>query len=224
MALAVDAVSSDSGSGAGPFTMSHTTSGSNRVMVVGIAYYHPSAVITACTYNSVSLTAIPSAAADMGDYHVRVYGLIAPDTGSNTVSFSASLAMYGFGIGVMTYTGAHQTAPFGIPASATGNDTDPTVDVLAAADELAMDTLCILHSGTLSAGSGQTSRWNAIQSTGFIKYAGSTEPGAGAITMSWANTSSQPWALVAVPVKPVAAGGGSAVPVYMNHRQNQGMT
>lgn len=224
MAVVPDAASNGGGTGAGPFTFSHTTSGANRVMVAGIAYYHPIATITAVTYNGVALTAIPSASADSGDYHVRLYALIAPATGSNTVSVSVSASVYELGAGVVTVTGAHQTSPTGTPVSATGNDMTPTVDALANSDELVMDTLSIIHSGTLSVGAGQTSQWNTTVG-GFFKYAGSTEAGAGGTTtMSWANTSSQPWALVAVPVKPVAAGGGSAVPVFINHLRQQRMS
>lgn len=39
--------------------------------------------------------------------------------------------------------------------------------------------------------------------------AGSTEPGASSTTMSWSNSTSQAWAIAAVPVKPVSGGGGS---------------
>lgn len=223
MALAVDATSNASGFGTGPFTFSHTTSGANRVMIVGVSYYHPSGTISAVTYNAVAATLIPLASVDTGDYHARLYYLIAPDTGSNTVSVSVNANLYAIGIGVTTVTGAHQTTPYGTAVTAIGNDTTPTVDVLAASDELAIDTLCIIHSGTLSVGSGQTARWNAIQSSGFIKYAGSTEPGVGTTTMSWDNTTAQTWALVAVAIKPVAAVGGSTVPVLLHHLRQQGI-
>lgn len=222
MALAIDAASNGGGSGAGPFTFSHTTSGANRVMVFGICYYHPIATIAAVTYNAVAATFMPSASVDNGDYHVRMYSLIAPDTGSNTVSVSMSASVYEIGVGVITFTGAHQTTPYGTPATATGNDTAPTVNVLAASDDIALDTLCIVHSGTLSVGSGQTSRWNTTAG-GFFKYAGSTEPGAGLTPMTWSNTSIQAWAHVAVAMKPVAAVSGSTVPVLLHHLQQQGI-
>lgn len=218
-----DAASNASGSGAGPFTFSHTTSGSDRVMWIGISYYHPSVTISAVTYNAVAATLVPLASADNGDYHARLYYLIAPATGSNTVSVSVSGSVYSLGVGVTTVTGANQTTPYGTAVTATGNDSTPTVNVLAASDELAIDTLCIIHSGTLSVGSSQTSRWNAITSNGFIKYAGSTEAGAGTTTMSWSNTTAQTWALVAVAIKPVAAGGGSTVPVFVHHLRQQGI-
>lgn len=223
MALAVDAASNASGNGSGPFTFSHTTSGSDRVMIIGISYYHYGTTISAVTYNAVAATLIPSASVDNGDYHVRMYYLIAPATGSNTVSVSVSSNLYGIGVGVVTFTGAHQTTPYGIPATATGNSTTPTVDVLAGADEIAIDTLCIIHGSTLSVGSGQTSRWNAIQSSGTIKYAGSTEPGIGTTTMSWLNGNIQLWAMVAVAIKPVAVGGGSTMPVIVHHLRQQGI-
>lgn len=225
MALAFDAAGNLTGAGAGPFTASFTTSGSDRLLVAGVSYYHFLNTVSAITYNSVGMTEIPGSAIDAGDYHIRLYGLAAPTSGSNTFSISFSgTGVYDVGIGLVSFAGAHQTVSFGTPVLASGTDTTPTVSVASSADELVLDTTIINHSGTYSVGAAQTSRWNAITSNGYVKYSGSTEVGAGPTVMSWSNTSSQPWAMVAVPIKPVAAGGGSAVPVYMNHRRNQGMT
>lgn len=225
MALAFDAAGNLTGTGAGPFTASFTTSGSNRLLVAGVSYYHFLNTVSAITYNGVGLTEIPGSALDSGDYHVRLYGLAAPASGSNTFSITFSgTGVYDAGIGLVSFTGAHQTVSFGTPVMASGTDTTPTVSVPSAADELVLDTTIINHSGTYAVGAGQTSRWNAISSNGYLKYSGSTETGAGPTVMSWSNTTIQPWIIAAVPIKPVAAGGGSAVPVYMNHRRNQGMT
>ncbi len=225
MAIAFDAASYATGTGAGPFTVSHTTSGSDRLLVCGVSYYHFLNNVSAITYNSVALTEIPSSAIDSGNYHVRLFYLIAPASGSNTFSITFSgVGVYDCGVGLASFTGAHQTIPFGTPVMADGNDTVPTVSVASAADEIVMDVTLINHSGTYTVGAGQTERWNSTSAGGYIKYSGSTETGAGPTVMSWSNTSIQPWVIAAVPIKPVAAVGGSAVPVFMSHRRNQGMS
>lgn len=206
MALAFDAVTSGQANGGGPFTFSHTTSGSNRVLVVGfVIYAGGSFTVTGITYNGVAMTAIPSSAIT-GTYAVGLYGLIAPASGANTVSISVS-GNVEIGFGAMSFTGADQTTPFGTANTATGTSTTPSVTVSSASGEIVVDTGQIFHSGTLSVGGGQTSRWSSISTGGWVKHFGSTEPGDTSVTMSWSNTTSQDWALSAVPVKPVSAAG-----------------
>lgn len=205
MAIAVDAVSSASGSGTGPFTWSHTCTGSDRLLLVFITIYHISSTVSGVTYNGVAATAVPSGSATNGNYAVYSYYLIAPATSSNTVSVSVSGGVYDVGVAAISLTGVHQSSPLGTAVTATGSSTTPSVNVSSAADEIVVDGLVIVHNGTLSVGAGQTSRWNAATGNGFIKQAGSTEGGTGTTTMSWTNSTSQDWATVGIPVKPVAA-------------------
>lgn len=205
MALAVDAVSTASGSGTGPFSWSHTCSGSDRLLFVAVSHYHVSSTVSGVTYNSVAMTAVPSGSTNNGQFFVTLYYLIAPASGSNTVSVSTS-AVYDIGVAAISFTGGHQTTPIGTAVTATGSSTTPSVVASSAADEIVLDALTIVHSGTLSVGADQTSRWNAATGNAFIKMAGSTEPGVASTTMSWSNSTSQDWAIVTVPVKPVATG------------------
>lgn len=206
MALAIDAVSSTSGNGAGPFSWSHTCSGSDRVLFVGISHYDSNDTVSGVTYNSVAMTAVPSGATNNGQFYVSLWYLIAPATGSNTVSVSMTGSVFDIGMAAISFTGSHQTTPYGTAVTATGSSTTPSVVASSASDEIVLDTLTIVHSGTLSVGADQTSRWNTNTANAFIKMAGSTEPGVASTTMSWSNSTSQDWAIVAVPVKPTATG------------------
>lgn len=205
-ALAVDTASSTSSSGVGPFTFSHTVTGSETVLLVGIALYDSNDVVSGVTYNGVAMTAVPSSTVSNGQYTTTLYYLVAPASGANNVSVSVTGTVFEIGIGSISLTGADQATPLGTANTATGNSTTPSVNVTSASGEIVVDTSLIVHSGTYSVGGGQTSRWNAIGSGGFIKYAGSTEPGDTSVTMSWSNTSAQDWAISAVPVKPSGAG------------------
>lgn len=206
MAIAYDTVSSVSGSGAGPFTLAHTCSGSDRVLCVAIMIYDDLGVPSSVTYNGVAMTSIGSSS--NGQFTVYQYYLIAPATGSNNISVSVTDSVFEIGLVGISLTGADQTVAIGTQGTASATDTTPTVNVSSAADELVLDALIINHSGTLSVGAGQTERVNAIGSGGFTKYAASTEGGAGTTTMSWSNSTSQAWALVATPFKPVSGSPG----------------
>lgn len=208
MSLAIDAVSSTNSSGAGPFTWTHTCSGSNRLLKVDIAYYDSGDTVSAVTYNGDAMTVIPSSTVSNGQYTVTSYGLIAPDLGSNTISVTFTGAVFDFGAGAISWADADQTTPFGTAVTATGTSATPSVNVSSASGEIVADALVIVHGGTLTVDGSQSQRYNAIAG-GFIKYAGSTEAGASTTTMSWSNSTSQAWAIVGVPVKPVSGGGGS---------------
>ena len=218
----VDSVSNLSGNGVGPFTWAHTCAGSDRLLRVTVSHYDSSDPVTGITYNGVALTAVPSGATTNGQYWITAYYLIAPDVGTYNIVVTVSGNVFDFGAGAISYNDVHQTVPFGTAVTATGTDTTPTVTVSSAADELVDDGLVIVHGGTLSVGAGQTQRWNAIATFGFIKYAGSTEVGAASTTMSWSNSSSQTWAIVAVPIKPtVGAPATSIVPHQAYYRRRR---
>lgn len=205
MALAVDAVTNASGSGAGPFTWSHTCAGSDRVLVVGISYYDSGDTVSAITYNSVAMTVVGSSTVSNGQCTVSLYRLIAPATGSNTVSVTFTGSVFDFKAGSISFTGADQTTPLGAANTATGSSTTPSVNITSATGEIVLDTIAIVHSGTLTVDGSQAEQWNGVGGFGFIKGGGSTEDGSTTTTMSWSNSSSQDWALTGVSVKPVAA-------------------
>lgn len=219
---AVDSVSSFGSNGAGPFTWPHTCSGSDRLLRVTTSHFDSSDTVTGVTYNGVALTAVPSGSTNNGQYYITAYYLIAPDAGTYDIVVTVSGSVFDFGAGAVSYTDVHQTVPLGTAVTAVGTSTTPSVTVSSAADELVDDGLVIIHGGTLSVGAGQTQRWNAIASSGFIKYAGSTEGGAASTTMSWSNSSSQTWAIVAVPIKPTAgAPATSIVPHQAYYRRRR---
>ena len=206
MGATFDAAASGVGAGAGPFTYSHTCSGSNRVLFVKITYYDSMDTVSAVSYNGVAMTLIPGSDVANGQYHVEWYYLINPATGPNTVSVTMTGSVYDIGIASISVTDAHQTTPYGTPVTGTGTGTTPSVVVASGATELVLDGIAIVHSGTLTVGAGQTQRANAICGSGFIKHAASSETGAASTTMSWSNSSSQVWASSAFAVKPAAAG------------------
>ena len=194
-------------------TISHTTgSGSDRLMLVGISLVNDELeTISSVTYNGTGLDPEGSVA-NGDDARVEIWSLIAPPSGTHDVviTFSAPLQRAAV-VGVMTFTGVHQTTPLGTFVSNTGSpvSSGPTVDVTSAADELVFDTAACETCTSFTVGADQTQRWNISEPSGYgpTLGAGSTEPGAGTVTMSWSQGSDDHWAIGAVPIKP---SGGSA--------------
>jgi hypothetical protein len=190
-------------------TISHPTAGSNRLMLVGVSVHNfAGETVSSISYNGVALTQVGSST-NATDARVEIWRLIAPPTGTYDVviTFNAELSSVARA-GVMTFTGVNQTTPLGTFASATGSASPATVNVTSAANELVFDTVGSESQSSpfsLTVGAGQTERWNSVI-MGYDRFlaAGSTEPGAASVTMSWTivPASSVPWAIGAVPIKP----------------------
>jgi hypothetical protein len=197
-------VSTGTGTGS-TITVSHTTSGTNRLMLVGISgsYSSGSPVISGVTYNGVALSLVGSEAES--NFKIWIYKLVAPATGTHDVVVSFStLPDQGCVVGVETFTGVDQTTPLGTFASASANTGDtPTVDVSSATGELVFDTLWSYSGYTATVGAGQTQQWNTTCAP-YTRGSGSTEAGASTVTMSWTISNSYHWAIGAVPIKPFA--------------------
>jgi len=206
MPVAVDAVTS--GTSSGSPTVSHTCSGSDRVLYVLIAERYDTA-LTGVTYNGVALTSIHQA--NNGNLSTtNVWRLIAPASGANNVVISQS-ASHDLAYTILSVTGADQSTPEGTLVSGTANSTSPSKTAVAVADDLIVDLLSWWRGASQNAtvGAGQTSRSN--QTLGSLGGAVSTEPGGASIVMSWTMSASAYWNHVAIPVKQVAAGGGGPV-------------
>jgi hypothetical protein len=199
--------------------------GSNRILVVGVSFRrtggenHPDDYekVSTMTFGSSSLTKIGSA--DSTDrnqkYRVELWRLIDPPTGTDiiTVDFDVvSSVEYAVGAAA-SFFGVHQTTPTGTFAGAGGETGTPTVEVASAVGEVVID--CVATKGQdgnfLTAGSGQAERWNLTTgqntSSHLLIGAGSTEPGAATVAMSWTPALDKHWSLGAVSLKPAVVTG-----------------
>lgn len=201
MAAAHDATSSAEGVGVSSLTWSHTCTGADRCLVVGVSLYDSAVVVSSVTYAGVAMTSVGSASRLNAKMHL--WRLIAPATGANNIIVTLDAANDVVG-GAESATGVDQTTPLGTFASATGSSTAPTVDVSAAADDLVVDTLGADSGATATVGAGQTQRWNRSGAPIPIG-AGSTEPGAATVTMSWTLSAAGAWAIGCAALKAAAA-------------------
>ena len=206
--------SSSSSTTTSPKTLAHLTgSGTNRFMLVGVSLEpNTSQTVTSVTYNGVALNLVGTRA-NVGKARIELWKLLNPASGNNNVivTFSGT-PTNGAVVGVTTFSDVDQTTPLGTFASASGSNALATVNVTSAVSEIVFDVVAFERNATLTAGAGQTQRWN-INSNDFLG-AGSTEAGAASVTMSWAYGDSREWAIGAVGVKPVSGGGGTTTATF----------
>ncbi len=179
----------------------HTTSGTNRYLVVGLSGWDNSSSLTnvTVTYNGVALTKL-GGAQTAGNNQAVLWGLANPALGSNTVAVNNIPSDFAeLGGGSVSFTGAHLTSPTGTLVSETGGD--GSVNITLASGDLGVD---ILYSGIgaqqPAVGANGTERVSQFCcSEKWMMMA--TEGGAGTVTMSWTDAGGSEFAQAAVPIK-----------------------
>lgn len=202
------------------YNWSHTCTGNNRILFVGVSIFAAGSV-TSITYNGVNLTFIRS---DVnGVYKSELWYLVAPATGSNSIVVTLDASLTSIASAV-SYTGVHQTSPIEANAGANGTGAaDASVDVTTVADaDWVVDNVST-QDGAITVGTGNTSRANnsgALGSGAMGDTNGPKSP-AGAVTMSWTDIAAlQSWAISATAIRPDSAaalpgtGGGDNWPLF----------
>jgi hypothetical protein len=203
MAIAVDNVSTGTTTGS-TINISHTTSGTNRLMLVGVSFGKGiSDTVDSITYNGANLTYVGSHGGG-SDPRVEIWSLVAPDVGTNNlvVNFSGGSGTEGATAGVTTFTGVEQSTPLGTFASANGTSTQASTTVSSAANELVFGVVGVRGDDNfnLSPGSGQTEQWD-VHTSG-TNGGASTEEGAASVVTSWIWGDENRWAVGGVSIKP----------------------
>src|SRR5512136_767174 len=214
--VTVDTTSSGWAQAASGLTISHTASGSNRLMLVGVSIQDSDTVptdttdsvkVSSITYNGTVLTKVGSKY-NADDAMVEIWKLIAPDTGTHNVviTLNRTLASQGFVIaGVTTFAGVDQTTPLGTFASQAGDDDNQiNVTVSSATGEIAFGVIANEYNSIIT-DAGQTERWNIhkVGSLDTTNGAGSTKTGASSVLLKWTLSSTyNHWATAGISVKP----------------------
>jgi hypothetical protein len=192
---------------------------------------------SAVTYGGQAMTSLDTiyqGGAAGCDVRVRLYYLISPPSGSNTVSISWAGARSGAAVAVGV-TGVDVASPFGTQAKASGNGGTPTVNVTSESSQVVVDIMGTNNPVGPSPGAGQTLINSGVCDTGIGRnntFGGmSYEAGATTVTMSWSSSGADTnWGIIAVPVKPAPAARVRAVEYYTdfwepmaNMRDNNGV-
>jgi hypothetical protein len=198
--IAYDAVSSNGGErNVSSISWSHTCTGSDGLLVVGLAAYDTGTPLpVTCTYNGDAVTSIDTASAS--SRHCELMYRLSPDTGSAytiSVTFDETTSCSG---GAVSYTGVAQQAPEA-SNTATGTSDSPSCSVTTQSDNAWVFAILCGAEAPGDVSCSNTERWE----TGFEfnTHTGSqsdTNAGvspAGAQAMSWSFTASGAWAAVA---------------------------
>jgi hypothetical protein len=184
-------------------------------MIVGVSINPEQGLdVSSITYAGQTLTKI-NEVINSDDALVELWYRLAPATGTNNVvvNFSGTNDE-GAVIGAITFTGVNQSTPLGTFASNIGTSTSASVNVSSATGELVLGVVSTEDedADTLTVGAGQTEHWNVKipDDSGGVIAAGSAEPGASTVTISWGVSPSDHWAIAAVPIKPSGGGGGGS--------------
>ncbi|MGI9067891.1 MAG: beta strand repeat-containing protein [Pyrinomonadaceae bacterium] len=208
-AISVDNTSSAGVAGANVTTLtwSHTVgTGSNRILIVGVSIFGGGLTVSSVTYGGTALTRIGGQTDSGNKVRMEIWKLVAPASGTASIVVTPSAATRVVG-GAVSFNNVDQTIPNGTFASASGSSTAPSVNVTSATGEVVIDTLVATGDAiSASVGAGQTQRWNKTTGSTSTEVlgAGSTEPGASTVTMSWTLGFSKKWAIGGVSLKPAA--------------------
>ncbi len=186
---------------ASSFSFSHTSTGSDRLLIVSVHSDNGDRDVTTVSYGETNLNHLTTIIHSGGKPRIEVWYLTAPNTGSNTVSVSLAGGADKCAIGAISYTGVNQTNPIQGTITTQGYSTTPSVTVSAETGYLVQDAMASISDGSPSVGSGQTEIYNIemeMGGEGVSSHYGSasTEEWDTSVTMSWSLTESKEWVMV----------------------------
>lgn len=195
-----------------PLNISHTCTGSNRLLLVGIQCQ--SDAITGVTYNAVAMTQTVKIAAAGGGSEVYLYSLIAPSTGTNTIAISYAGSLFVRAVAA-SYAGVLQT---GYPDASnstnnTGNIASLALSITIVGSNAWMSTFTYGNTTTASAGTGGTSRGTADGKTIILDSNAPLSAGSNSITANFSPNSTTESAAVGASFLPAVTGSGNFLSV-----------
>ena len=203
MAITFDASTSGTGGTGSPQTWSHTCTGSDRILLVSI---FSQGTVSAVTYNGVSMTSLGSYNYTSPTGNGTLWYLIAPATGSNTVSITHS-GSYTIGV-ASSYTGVKQTGQpdAAINTQTTGGSTGTaltsTVTVVASGSWLVTGT--VTEGAALTAGTGAYLR-QVGSNAAVALFDSNGAPGTGSQSMTINESPTNRFAIGMVSIAPVVS-------------------
>jgi hypothetical protein len=216
-AIAFDAATNGGNSTTGTLSWTHTTTGSNRLLVVGFKGDSTLSLddISGVTYNGVAMTAIYTGQTAGSDRFYYLYYLLNPASGANTVQITAFNAHYLFGASA-SYTGVQQSGQPDAMNSNSGTATGSlTTSVTTVADNswVVMFGVVSNDDGTLAAGTGATERVATDFNAGALFDSNASKTPAGSYSMTWTTPgSSYNKGSLLVSFSPAGGGGATAPP------------
>lgn len=188
MAIVFDAAASDTGSGGSQLTVAHTSTGSDRYVLIGV-WAEGGVSISSIAYGAQTPSLLHAHSVGAG----WLYGLAAPNTGGQTVTVNLSGTSTRAAMGIVSYTGVSSA---GTPVEGEVAGGSPlTVNVSSAAGQMVVD-FAVYALDAMTVGAGQTSRVEIDDFESTFRCLGmSEEAGAATTTMSWTSAGADGWTI-----------------------------
>jgi hypothetical protein len=160
-AVAHDASSSATDTNTSSISWSHTCTGNQRVLTVGVTVSPGSISVSGITYNGDPLTLATNGRQAGTNVSTELWYLVNPDAGAAyTVAVTLSGTAYAVRAGAVSFRNASQDAnPLSTVAKQTGTSTSSALNVTSDGDRMVVDVLGKFDDGTATINSGQTQRW-----------------------------------------------------------------
>ncbi|MFT5324549.1 MAG: hypothetical protein ACI8P0_002411, partial [Planctomycetaceae bacterium] len=200
--VAVDNTSTGTSTGGG-ITISHTTAGADRLLLVGVSIDEASdESVDKVTYNGHFLTHVGSV--ENVENVTEIWALVNPDLGTHNVVITFTGTTDGNTAGVMSFTGVDQSTPLGTFASNSGNGGSGSVTVGSATGDLVFGVISIdnVVDYDIMPDGAQSEDWDLIGGAD-INGGGSTKAGAASVNLSWSWSGTDDWSAAGVSIKPV---------------------
>ena len=193
MAITVDSTGSTKSSVASTvIAFSHTCQGNNRLLVVGVQQGTTIGSAIQATYAGTSMT--QQAVMGVGVHVAAIFTLLAPTTGTNTVSITVSSGRFNtYSAESVSFTSVNQTTPIRSTQSTFAASSIATVEVSGlSAGDMVIDSALFTSASAMTTGAGQTLIFASTITNADFNIAGgmSIETAtASTITMSWSQVS-----------------------------------
>src|SRR5450631_3163355 len=196
MAVAYDAVGPSGGGGtyvtnATTSSWSHTCSGANRLLIVGLTVTLANTTDTiGVTYAGTGMTRLSSLAplAD-GLTFDQIYYLPAPATGANNVVVTTSAAAVVLTAGSVSFTGVRQTTPMGTPGTQIVNGGLTSTVTLTGTQSSSMCVDIWGFGGSNTPTGNKTVRWaNNVANGGYAQGCATQQTAAGGGSVAMTHT------------------------------------
>lgn len=197
-----DAASSTAGTNVASLTWSHTTSGSDRCIIVvagggdgTLTEINPSSV----TYNGVGLTKL-SFTNGTSWVGVSMWYLVAPATGTNNVVVTYTGPPVQSAAGAVSLNNVDQITPVDTAdlQSIAGTGANPQLDITSTSTQMVIDGIAS-DDDTIAVFGSQNERWNQDSIEADTGYGSATATGSPTVNMRW-STANTEYAFIAVPI------------------------
>lgn len=192
-------------------SISHTASGSERYVLIGLYQNTDDWIVNAISYGGQTPTLLGS----LG--RLRAYGLLAPNTGSQTVSVTSN-SSDGLILAVTSWTGVDQSTPTGTIVTNSNTEIASISGIGASATGNIVVDMAVMINLEMAAAVGQTERISYDEpspdghQSGFFAFGMSSKPGAASVSMQWdCSESFGDNRIIVVPLIAASGGGGPSL-------------